>query len=1361
MRKALKKIKDTLYSTIVEGNPGIKYEYEKYVKEHIDEHGSDRIQHWIILLWLNFHYRLLKKDDGLIYRTKQNKTFLVDYYKHDIQRCSVDMLCQKLSEYDVISFDIFDTVIFRKVEYPNDVFDIMSAEMGFNDFTNVRKKGESMARDDKERKEGTREVSLKEIYDVLNSVYGIEYEWMDREIELELNLSSENPYIKEVYNHLLKLNKTIIFMSDMYLPSYAIVKMLIKNGYEKFEKLYLSNEIKYRKGDGKLQKILLNDYRDKKIIHIGDNLDADYKKSIEAGLDAIYNPISKLSYRESDMDNLGGSFYRAIVNTICCGNWDHSLQYEHGFRVGGILAVGFCQYINKIISERKIDKVLFCARDCSIIYQIYNSFYKKTDTEYLQISRYAILKATSERYLYDLSNRYIMRYVDKFRSTKTIETILIESGFGYLVSYLEDDDIDRFLFPVAIDKKRIEQFIYKHKDIITKNNQTCVTAAKKYFEAVIGDAKNILVVDIGWSGTCITAFKYFCEKHFNDKKINIFGALMCTSRGKALTNSLNTDEIDAYIASPFQNMDITRHIMPGGAAGRSEKKQALLHMPLEFLFTSLDDSLVSYSLNDNGEIVFERGSNSHANSNEIIEMQQGMMDFAAQFKNNTKGFEKYFSVSPYVAFNPLRAAMGNAEYIKEVYKDFTYDVASAPFSDVQEIVKFVTILDDDKYSAEKLTLDPNRKNILFVTPELTYTGTPRSLLRMCKVAKKLGYIPYVWSSKSGPFITEYKQNDIAVEVVPERELSNRNIVSRLKKFDMAICNTIVTDKYAKLCSRYMPTVWYIREATNIPDFLRDNREREYELNHSRDIYCVSKYAADAIRQFTKHKISVVHNSVEDEVDLAVDYRNGSSDKVRFVQFGTMEYRKGYDVVIEAYRRLPEEYKNRIEIFFAGGFINSGAPYCSYIFSKMKGLENIHYLGVVKGEENKIKTLSSMDVVIVASRDESCSLVALEGAMLSKPLIVTENVGAKYIVSDKNGFIVKTGDAEALKNAIINMVDKKNELESMGRSSRKMYEKHASMEAYTQELKRLFELSNKKDSISFRLSKLAVRIENSNVLQTLENRKCLLKEKIGNLNGADVVVSLTSHPGRINTVKICIESLLSQTKKPRKIILYLSKEQFPTEDCVPKDLVDLTTNPIFQIKFVEDDIKPHKKYYYAMREYPDLPVIIVDDDVIYEKTLIEKLMNSYKKFPHSISAMRANLIMFKDNGNLRRYDGWLMGYRSLLDTPSYQLMPTGVGGVLYPPHSVPESAFDINAIKETCLYTDDLWLKMHVVHNGYTTVVPRDYSKYKEIEGTRETALWRINVHQNNNDSSIEQILAYFKKRGIGNLLEVIRKDRFC
>lgn len=376
-----------------------------------------------------------------------------------------------------------------------------------------------------------------------------------------------------------------------------------------------------------------------------------------------------------------------------------------------------------------------------------------------------------------------------------------------------------------------------------------------------------------------------------------------------------------------------------------------------------------------------------------------------------------------------------------------------------------------------------KKRILFITPELPYTGAPRSLLRMCKVAHSLGYGVTVWSAEPGPFSKEYQKYGFKVSIVPENRANTRAVIGRIKKFDLAICNTILTDEFARICCRYVPTIWYIREATNIPYFAQFSKTRLYTFQNSKDLYCVSDYAANAIREFTRHKVQVINNCVEDESDHVNVHVSGSSNKVKFFHAGTIEYRKGCDVLLEAYESLPEEYRNKSELYYAGRLIEGEKQFGDDLIQKVEMCSGAFYLGeVVDG--SILQKMSDMDVIVVASRDESCSLVALEGAMLSKPLIVTENVGAKYIVKQDNGFVVKADDVIGLSNAMRKMIDQKENLSYMGEKSRAYYEQYASMEVYTRSMEKLFSRSNEKGTLRFRLRSLRNLIFTSDKLMKL-------------------------------------------------------------------------------------------------------------------------------------------------------------------------------------------------------------------------------------------------------------------------------------
>ncbi|MBP3208886.1 MAG: hypothetical protein J6M64_03110, partial [Oscillospiraceae bacterium] len=848
----LKAIKDRCYYLAAVKNDKIEKDYRTYKETHEELHKKARWRSWNTLLRLNIRYRLLHKDGYLFFKpSEEDAQKRILYYQFPQQRLPVEELLDQLASYDVISFDIFDTAILRKVDCPERIFYIMGMEMGFYDFGTVRKKAEALARDRKERETGSREIILSEIYDVLGKQAGIDQKWMQREIELELKASCVNPYIHEIYNGLLRQGKTVLFTSDMYLPKGVIEQLLHNAGYSKYKKLYLSNEYGLNKGKGDLQRVVKLDYPNCKLVHIGDNMHGDVNMTQAAGIDAVFNRDVRAYLQNANMDNLAGSIYTAVINnTMNSGMWQDSLHYDHGYRVGGILLTGFCQYINRVAKERGADKILFCARDCEIVHRAYNLYFHQFENDYLEISRYAILNLCSERYAYDMAGRCIMRYMNEFRTSKTIGTILEECGYSYLIPYLEESSLDQFMFPQAIAEKKIEEFILDHLNIIRENNIAATKAAKTYFASLVGTASKILVVDLGWSGSCITDFKYFMETHFPERQFQISGVLACTSRNQTVSSSIEDNMISAYLYSPMKNMDITRTLMPGGEISRNRDEMDRRHLPMESLFTSKEASLLSYDIYPDGSIRMIRRPMTQPNEEEIDAIQAGMMDFTKTYLDYCRAFDRDVIVPPYVAYTPYENMLRYPLYCYAVYHNFVYDTPMAPYDTTENLITMSLLYPADvahayeneqrglhtEQTGERLFLNakkedskfipPTHGRILFVSPELPQTGAPRSLLRMCRVAKDLGYYAELWSAKDGPFRKEYENLGVPVKIVPENSLRDVPVREEIASFNMAVCNTIVTDAYERACSTLIPTVWYIREATNIPDFIKDNWMRE-------------------------------------------------------------------------------------------------------------------------------------------------------------------------------------------------------------------------------------------------------------------------------------------------------------------------------------------------------------------------------------------------------------------------------------------------------------------------------------------------------------------------------------------------------
>lgn len=232
---------------------------------------------------------------------------------------------------------------------------------------------------------------------------------------------------------------------------------------------------------------------------------------------------------------------------------------------------------------------------------------------------------------------------------------------------------------------------------------------------------------------------------------------------------------------------------------------------------------------------------------------------------------------------------------------------------------------------------------------------------------------------------------------------------------------------------------------------------------------------------------------------------------------------------------------------------------------------------------------------------------------------------------------------------------------------------------------------------------------------------------------DVIVSLTSFPARINQVWYTLQTLKFQSVIPEKIILWLSKEQFPNGlSDVPERLCG-EINDLFEIRFVEEDLRSHKKYYYSFNEYAGKVVITVDDDIFYNSRLLEYLFKSHKKHPDCVICNRGHYI-----DKTSAYSKWdtIIG----AEGPSYNIIPTGVGGVLYPPHCYDVHIFDKDAIRNTCLCADDLWLNFLCRLEGAKVVTTGLRFSPITIEASQKEALCKTNNGIiSGNDAQIETI----------------------
>lgn len=214
----------------------------------------------------------------------------------------------------------------------------------------------------------------------------------------------------------------------------------------------------------------------------------------------------------------------------------------------------------------------------------------------------------------------------------------------------------------------------------------------------------------------------------------------------------------------------------------------------------------------------------------------------------------------------------------------------------------------------------------------------------------------------------------------------------------------------------------------------------------------------------------------------------------------------------------------------------------------------------------------------------------------------------------------------------------------------------------------------------------------------------------------IVVSLTSFPGRIGVVSETIKSLLIQTMKPDRVILWLAKEQFPDrEKSLPKDLLELK-NYGLEILWC-DDIRSYKKLIPTLQIEPNSIIVTADDDIYYRIDWLSGLYKAHLQKPKCVVCYRATKF-YLDDGEKYKTVG---GGHDLWPEPSYLHKLTGCGGVLYPVGALFKDICRDDIFMTECKTNDDIWFWLMAVLKGTKIYCPKsDDVDIIEVERAKKT-----------------------------------------
>lgn len=571
----------------------------------------------------------------------------IDLTKHTLIS-AMPGLNEALQKHDVISFDIFDTLLQRPFQRPTDLFrlivgkhnDLQQLEM---DFPSVRVEAERLAFEEA-LVNGRQEITIEEIYAKVAEQAGLSPAMADAIKQTEIDLEKALLYPRKsglgAFRLALALNKRVILISDMYLPKSVLHELLERRGISGYDKFYLSCEMGAKKQSGRLFDLVLADLSvsPDKMLHIGDNEIGDVTRPAERGISTFHLPKAFETYvQQGAFASIWGKDiekhsddWRMIVSILGNRLHDNPLvphrrgtlfsggPWKLGFAGFGPLLLAYTKWLVETSISDGVSDLFFLARDGKIMKQAYDivaALYPQAPrSHYLLCSRRAVnlAKISSFPEIIELlripfTNNIPLGHLLQHRfglsRDNDIDTILDSTGWSW-IARVRQTDIPALL-PVF---KGLTSTILE----VASQERTAYTA---YLRSTgISNAESPAVVDIGYAGTMQESLALI-----TGMKSRISGYYLITFR-TALPR--------------IRKLGLRMRGFLGELIDRHDTHHPFCrHIPLyETLFSSTDTSLVRFVAEDDESIpVFMENSDDDAQRVAFVEsVHDGAADFLSE-----------------------------------------------------------------------------------------------------------------------------------------------------------------------------------------------------------------------------------------------------------------------------------------------------------------------------------------------------------------------------------------------------------------------------------------------------------------------------------------------------------------------------------------------------------------------------------------------------------------------------------------------------------------------------------------------------------------------------------------------------------
>jgi FMN phosphatase YigB (HAD superfamily) len=558
-----------------------------------------------------------------------------------------DLLLSAVADHEVLSFDLFDTLVQRSLSKPHLLFRLIEPEakkiagQPKLDFWLIRREAEA---DVRRPTRGDYEITLEQIYDRFQEISGVsdnvKGSLIKLECEAELRICRRKESVLFYKELASRLGKKTGIISDFYIETDFINLLLNYNNID-YDFLYVSASEGTRKQSGTIYPLLIewaaqNGYEKDMIVHIGDNKIADLEMAKANGLDAFFLPqaienfgaskIGSEAYRRAHTsDSISDAIVTGLIATkFYSGPFHHILSDRHiptdhyalGYACYGPLLLGFVNWLYKECTIKGTKKLHFLSRDGFILKQAFELLYGEViDTSYLFASRKAYGVAAS----YCCGD---LESLASFSFNSQKFSSFVKNRFGYDLH----EGMNRIVYPKGLSSKTVVSYPHhlgKIFDWISLNEEILLDHCKKertalllYLETeeIFIDQKNApSIVDLGYSGTM---------------QVKLDALLGCKTKGyyflshMGASNQLEAKNVSAYLAQFDDHFSRFRD-------------QFNDHVFLfEAAFSAPHPTVISFMTKAGNKILMGDPGVEERNGQPLRKMHRGMIDYIADAKKS-------------------------------------------------------------------------------------------------------------------------------------------------------------------------------------------------------------------------------------------------------------------------------------------------------------------------------------------------------------------------------------------------------------------------------------------------------------------------------------------------------------------------------------------------------------------------------------------------------------------------------------------------------------------------------------------------------------------------------------------------------